>query len=89
MQALLCIDMQNDFCLEDAPLRVNGAMDCLPYCQRAVAHARKQGLPLIWVVREHDAQGARSGTSLQCGRDSVSEGISHARHCRKDVRVQI
>ena len=58
MQALMCIDMQNDFCLEDAPLRVNGALDCLPYCQDAVAHAREFGVPVIWVVREHHRQGA-------------------------------
>jgi hypothetical protein len=65
-RALLCIDMQNDFCLEDAPLRVNGAMECLPYCQQAVALARKHAVPLIWVLREHHPQGSTTDIAVQC-----------------------
>ena len=57
-QALICIDMQNDFCLPGAPLQVAGAMACLPFCQTAVAAARRAGMPVFWVLREHDEQGA-------------------------------
>ena len=64
-QALLCIDMQNDFCLPDAPLRVNDAMKCLPFCQAAVACARERNVPVIWVIREHDGQG-ETETVLRC-----------------------
>lgn len=59
MQALICIDMQNDFCLEDAPLRVDMAMGCLPQCQQAIAHARACGMLVVWVIREHHPSGAR------------------------------
>jgi nicotinamidase-related amidase len=57
MQALICVDMQNDFCLPGAPLYVACAGDCLPYCQAAIEAARSHGIPVIWVIREHDSQG--------------------------------
>lgn len=56
-QVLICIDMQNDFCLPGAPLCVQGAMDCLPQVQKAVAEARRQSIPIIWVIREHHPSG--------------------------------
>lgn len=55
--ALICIDMQNDFCLPTAPLCVKGAMDCLPNVEHAVAHARSNSIPVIWVIREHHPTG--------------------------------
>lgn len=55
--ALICIDMQNDFCLPTAPLCVQGAMDCLPQVESAIAHARYRSIPIIWVIREHHATG--------------------------------
>ncbi len=55
--ALLVVDMQNDFCLPDAPLCVKGAMNCLPKVIQAVETARKSGSPVIWVVREHLPSG--------------------------------
>lgn len=58
--ALLVVDMQRDFCLDGAPLRVAGALQCLPSCEQAVRVARERGVPVIWVVREHDASGAPS-----------------------------
>lgn len=56
-QALLVIDMQNDFCLPDAVLCVNGAMGCLPKVIEAVNAARACGIPVVWVIREHDPKG--------------------------------
>lgn len=55
--ALICIDMQNDFCLPTAPLCVQGAMECLPNVEKAVAHARSTSIPIIWVIREHHPTG--------------------------------
>ena len=55
--ALICIDMQNDFCLPSAPLCVQGAMECLPNVEGAVAYARSQSIPIIWVIREHHHTG--------------------------------
>jgi len=59
--ALLCIDMQNDFCLPDAILCVKGAMGCLPKVMEAVNKARSKKVPVIWVVREHHPSGTRIG----------------------------
>jgi nicotinamidase-related amidase len=56
-QALLVIDMQNDFCLPGAPLCVAGAMGCLPKVEEAVDHARRRDIPIIWVIREHHRTG--------------------------------
>ncbi|CAG9464878.1 unnamed protein product [Pedinophyceae sp. YPF-701] len=56
-EALIVIDMQNDFCLPDAILRVNGAMDCLPQVVAAVEEARRRGTPVFWVIREHEPSG--------------------------------
>ncbi|KAL4445816.1 hypothetical protein ABPG77_009015 [Micractinium sp. CCAP 211/92] len=56
-QALLVVDMQNDFCLPDAVLCVKGAMGCLPNVIDAVDVARARGIPVVWVIREHDPEG--------------------------------
>ena len=56
--ALLVIDMQNDFCLPGARLCVAGAMGCLGGVQAAVAAARRAGVPVYWVVRQHAADGS-------------------------------
>jgi nicotinamidase-related amidase len=56
-QALLVIDMQNDFLLPDAPLCVANGMKCLPYVQQAVAAARRLGILVVWVIREHEPSG--------------------------------
>ncbi|KAL7600896.1 uncharacterized protein LOC111910286 [Lactuca sativa] len=55
--ALLVIDMQNDFVLEDAPLRVDGGLAIVPNVVKAVEVARQQGFLVVWVVREHDPMG--------------------------------
>jgi nicotinamidase-related amidase len=55
---LLVIDMQEDFCLPDAVLRVQGAMNCLPKVQEAIDKAREAEILVIWIVREHHRSGA-------------------------------
>jgi nicotinamidase-related amidase len=55
--ALICIDMQNDFCLPTAPLCVQGAMECLPNVEKAIEFARSRQIPIIWVIREHHPTG--------------------------------
>lgn len=56
-QALLCVDMQNDFCLPESPLNVAGAMKCLPRVHNAINIARNKKIPIIWVIREHHPSG--------------------------------
>ncbi|GAV64448.1 Isochorismatase domain-containing protein [Cephalotus follicularis] len=55
--ALLVIDMQNDFILDDGLLRVDGGKDIVPNVFKAVQVARQRGILVIWVVREHDPLG--------------------------------
>ena len=56
-QALLVVDVQNDFCLPTSPLGVKGALACLSHVQAAVTAARAKDIPVIWVVREHHHTG--------------------------------
>ncbi|KAH7547258.1 hypothetical protein FEM48_Zijuj01G0290800 [Ziziphus jujuba var. spinosa] len=55
--ALVVIDMQNDFILDDAPARIARGKAIVPNVIRAVQVARQRGILVIWVVREHDPQG--------------------------------
>ncbi|XP_011013250.1 PREDICTED: uncharacterized protein LOC105117329 isoform X2 [Populus euphratica] len=55
--ALLVIDMQNDFILEDGLMKVNGGRAIVPNVIKAVDIARQRGILVVWVVREHDPQG--------------------------------
>ena len=56
--ALLVIDMQNDFVRPDAVLCVRGAEASLPSIRSACDWFRARGWPVIWVVREHAADGS-------------------------------
>lgn len=56
--ALLVIDMQNDFVRSDSVLCVRGAEATLPRIRRACRWFRARGWPVIWVVREHAADGS-------------------------------
>lgn len=60
--AVICIDMQNDFCLPDASLFVKESRACIPKCKQLIARARKLNIPVVWVIREHDCDGVL-GTS--------------------------
>ncbi|KAJ4718089.1 Isochorismatase-like protein [Melia azedarach] len=55
--ALLVIDMQNDFILDDGLMRVDGGKAVIPNVIKAVEIARQRGILVVWVVREHDPQG--------------------------------
>ncbi|GMI86137.1 hypothetical protein like AT3G16190 [Hibiscus trionum] len=55
--ALLVIDMQNDFILDDGLMRVNGGKAIVPNVVKAVEIARQRGILVVWVVREHDYLG--------------------------------
>lgn len=56
--ALLIIDMQNDFVLEDKPLRVSGASAVIPKIQSVLAEFRKRNLPVFHILRVHRADGS-------------------------------
>ncbi|OMO54039.1 Isochorismatase-like protein, partial [Corchorus capsularis] len=52
--ALLVIDMQKDYVLEDRLTRVKGGKAIVPNVIKAVEIARQHGILIVWVVREHD-----------------------------------
>uniref|UniRef100_A0A8R7Q3M6 Isochorismatase-like domain-containing protein n=2 Tax=Triticum urartu TaxID=4572 RepID=A0A8R7Q3M6_TRIUA len=56
---MLVIDMQKDFVDPEmrSPLLVTGGEAVIPAVVEAVAVARKGGIFLVWVVREHDPSG--------------------------------
>lgn len=56
--ALLIIDMQKDFVLPGAPLRVEGALATVPAIRRLLEKARAEGWPVFHVVREHRPDGS-------------------------------
>ncbi len=53
-EALLIIDMLNDFCLEDAPLYVPMTRKVIPNIRRELDRARAEGTPVIYVCDAHD-----------------------------------
>ena len=56
--ALLIIDMQNDFVLPSSPFHIKGATATLPNIVRVRSQFRKQRRPIFHVVREYRADGA-------------------------------
>lgn len=55
--ALLIIDMQNDFCLPQAPFAVKGALQVAGQIKKALEACRLWGLPVVHVVRRYRADG--------------------------------
>jgi nicotinamidase-related amidase len=56
--ALLIIDMQNDFILEEKPLKVAGAPAVIPKIQAVLTVFRKRSLPVFHVLRVHRPDGS-------------------------------
>lgn len=63
-EALLVIDMLNDFVLENAPLEVPDTRKVIPSIKAEIESARKEGNPVIYVCDAHtpdDREFARFG----------------------------
>ncbi|PTN07397.1 cysteine hydrolase family protein [Nitrosomonas aestuarii] len=69
--ALITIDTQNDFTLNNAPARIDGTASIVPNMVRLVTAYRKQGLPIIHVVRLYLKDG--SNVDL-CRKQAIEEG---------------
>ncbi len=52
-EALLIIDMLNDFVLEDAPLEVPEARKVIPNIKKELDKARAEGMPVIYICDAH------------------------------------
>jgi len=53
-EALLVVDMLNDFVLPDAPLEVPAARDAVPAIRARIDRAREAGIPVVYVCDAHD-----------------------------------
>ena len=56
--ALLIVDMQNDFVLEGAPLRVAQARSVVPKIYEVLAEFRKKRLSVFHILRVHRRDGS-------------------------------
>ncbi|MCK5511555.1 MAG: cysteine hydrolase [Thermodesulfovibrionia bacterium] len=55
-EALLIIDMLNDFVLEDAPLEVPDTRHVLPAIKKEIKRAKAQSIPVIYVCDAHEKE---------------------------------
>jgi nicotinamidase-related amidase len=55
-EALLIIDMLNDFILEGAPLEVPETRKVIPFIKKEIENARAKGNPVIYVCDAHDKE---------------------------------
>ncbi len=62
--ALVIVDMQNDFCLPEAPFEVRNALAVVPHARRLADAFRAATLPVIYAIREH----ARDGSDVEITR---------------------
>ncbi len=69
--ALVSIDVQNDFVLDDAPARIPGTQEAVPIIKKVVQSFRDRGLPVIHVIRLYMSDG--SNVDL-CRREAVERG---------------
>jgi nicotinamidase-related amidase len=53
-EALIVIDMLNDFVLEGAPLEVPSTRTIIPELRREIEKAREENVPVIYVCDSHE-----------------------------------
>jgi nicotinamidase-related amidase len=69
--ALITIDTQNDFTLDNAPARIAGTKEVIPNIARLLKSYRKKGLPIIHVVRLYLPDGSNAEL---CRRQVIEDG---------------
>jgi nicotinamidase-related amidase len=69
--ALVIIDTQNDFTLDQAPARVDGTLEIIPNLVRLLALYRERSLPVIHVVRLYFEDGSNADL---CRRKLIEDG---------------
>lgn len=55
-EALLVIDMLNDFVREGAPLEVPDTRKIIPFIKKEIEESRKKGIPVIYVCDAHEPE---------------------------------
>ncbi len=69
--ALITIDTQNDFTLDNAPAQIAGTKEVIPNMERLLDSYRKKGIPIIHVIRLYLPDG--SNVDL-CRKQIIEEG---------------
>ena len=70
--AVVVIDMQNDFCLPDSVMPVEGAMDVAPVVAEILETARKYKMPIVHIVRLYKTDGSNADL---CRKEMILSGI--------------
>ncbi len=70
--AVIVIDMQNDFCLPDAVMPVDGAMEVAPAVAEVLRAARNVNMPVIHIVRLYKADGSNADL---CRKEQILSGL--------------
>jgi nicotinamidase-related amidase len=73
--ALLTIDVQRDFTLNDAVLCIPGTMEALPAMQSLTQAYRDAGRPIVHIVRLYHSDGSNADL---CRRAMIQGGVSMA-----------
>lgn len=81
--ALLIIDMQNDFVLENAPLRVKEALSIIGNVRKVLDTFRKSGLPVFHVIRSH----RKDGSDIELTRKEVFSKTPYAVEGTKGAEI--
>ncbi len=70
--ALITIDTQNDFVLDDAPARIEGTQEIVPNMVRLLEAYRSTARPIVHIVRLYLADGSNVDS---CRRQEVEDGL--------------
>lgn len=63
--ALIVIDMQNDFLLEDSPFLTPGGLTILPNTKRLITACRGKGVPVIYTAHVHENPQVDGGLTAE------------------------
>jgi len=91
-EALLVIDMLNDFVLEGAPLEVPETRKVIPAIRREIDRARKNGNPIIYLCDWHDPEDkefAKFGWPPHAVRNTRgAEVVEELKPARGDIEIK-
>ena len=73
--ALITIDVQNDFTLNNAPAKIEGSLEILPNIVKLLECYRQYKLPIIHVIRLYHADGSNVD---RCRRKMIQDGLKIA-----------
>lgn len=80
--ALLIIDMQNDFVLPDQPGRNNTAHEIVPAVSKCLQFARKEGWQVFHIVREYRLDGSDvENTRLESFLSTLKSAVPGTKGC--------